>query len=666
MSNVLTGRIGLSPTMIGRASALDRVRSVVEQADSRCSDLPSGRAGRRRGRHRQDPPGARDARRSAGRRAGVLRRRRAWLAGPLVRPRPRSWRRPVRRIPPARRWPPSDAAAAAGGAVVVVEDLHWIDVDSAAFIDDVARQAVADVGHHRHVPIVRPPSRCARRRSGAAARAAQRGRAHPPRSAEPQRGRGDDDRHRRPAGVVGGDRGRHSPQRRRAVRRRRAACAAPTSIGAATTSSTSQLPWSLEEAVRQQLADLTPSERVLIDALAVFAQPAGFEVLTAITGLDEDQLLGQLRGLVERGVIVEPRDDRLWFGHALVADSVLHQLLGSRAPTSARALLRDPRPRRARRLRRPGAPRPWRRSLRRDHRHRGPRCARVPRPRFVVPGAAAGVRRPGRGRRATRTCSRWPRRLRGASTSSARRSDHAHRWLELATDGRSRIDAMRYVSRSALRARRPGGQRRGDRSADRRGRTAGGVARCRRDRHHRRHRSCRGRHRPAEDVAPRPDAVDVGRAGHRARPRRRRRMGRGAGHGRAGERAAGALRPSRRAGGAARGDRGCHRTGRRRAAQPSAEQHDGARPADVRHRARQLRQQLRDTATASGFDKLGRAAGGVVGRAGGAVRGRPRRVPAAARGVAVVAPVGQPPVRCCRPSWCRCTSRRGVSPTPAS
>ena len=29
-----------------------------------------------------------------------------------------------------------------------------------------------------------------------------------------------------------------------------------------------------------------------------------------------------------RGVVVEPRDDRLWFAHALVADSVLHQLLG--------------------------------------------------------------------------------------------------------------------------------------------------------------------------------------------------------------------------------------------------------------------------------------------------------------------------------------------------
>lgn len=89
-----------------------------------------------------------------------------------------------------------------------------------------------------------------------------------------------------------------------------------------------QLPWSLEDAVRQQVTGLTPAERSIIEALAVFGQPAGFEVLIEITGCDEQELITHLRGLVERGVLVEPRDDRLWFGHALVAESVTQQLLG--------------------------------------------------------------------------------------------------------------------------------------------------------------------------------------------------------------------------------------------------------------------------------------------------------------------------------------------------
>jgi DNA-binding CsgD family transcriptional regulator len=89
-----------------------------------------------------------------------------------------------------------------------------------------------------------------------------------------------------------------------------------------------QLPWSLEEAVRQQLADLAPPERLVVDALGVFGVPAPFELLAELTGLDERELLVLLRHLVERGVVEESRDDRLWFAHALLADAVPHQLLG--------------------------------------------------------------------------------------------------------------------------------------------------------------------------------------------------------------------------------------------------------------------------------------------------------------------------------------------------
>lgn len=53
---------------------------------------------------------------------------------------------------------------------------------------------------------------------------------------------------------------------------------------------TSQLPWSLNEAVRQQVIDLPDDERRVIDALAVFGDPAPFDVLMAISDLTEDRL----------------------------------------------------------------------------------------------------------------------------------------------------------------------------------------------------------------------------------------------------------------------------------------------------------------------------------------------------------------------------------------
>jgi DNA-binding CsgD family transcriptional regulator len=91
---------------------------------------------------------------------------------------------------------------------------------------------------------------------------------------------------------------------------------------------TAQLPWSLDEAVRQQLAGLAPDERRVMDALAVFGDPAPFDVLRVVCDLDDDQLLHALRSMVAQGIAVEPSDDTFWFTHALVADAVQQQLLG--------------------------------------------------------------------------------------------------------------------------------------------------------------------------------------------------------------------------------------------------------------------------------------------------------------------------------------------------
>lgn len=89
-----------------------------------------------------------------------------------------------------------------------------------------------------------------------------------------------------------------------------------------------QLPWSLEEAVRQQLSGLADDERKVVDVLAVFGDPMPFKVLESVSELDDPRLLAALRTLVTQGVVVEPTDDTFWFAHALVADAVQQQLLG--------------------------------------------------------------------------------------------------------------------------------------------------------------------------------------------------------------------------------------------------------------------------------------------------------------------------------------------------
>ncbi len=89
-----------------------------------------------------------------------------------------------------------------------------------------------------------------------------------------------------------------------------------------------QLPWSLEEAVNQQLVALAPEERNVVEALAVFGDPATFEVLGEVSEIDETTLLTALRSLCDRGVIVEHADDVFWFAHVLVSEAVHNQLLG--------------------------------------------------------------------------------------------------------------------------------------------------------------------------------------------------------------------------------------------------------------------------------------------------------------------------------------------------
>ena len=88
------------------------------------------------------------------------------------------------------------------------------------------------------------------------------------------------------------------------------------------------LPWSLEEAVRQQVAELEHGHRRLVEALAVYGRSASFDALRIVTEAAEDELLDDLRALAAVGVVIETSDDQFWFSHALVAEAIVDQLLG--------------------------------------------------------------------------------------------------------------------------------------------------------------------------------------------------------------------------------------------------------------------------------------------------------------------------------------------------
>eukprot|EP01036_Dinobryon_divergens_P002099 gene2099-2757_t len=152
MPGVLTGRIGMSPAMIGRTGVLHRLRSLIDEADAQCSDLPivalvAGEAGIGKTRLVRevldeiaaDPGG--DVVVFAG----------AAEPGSLAR----SYDLVAQLAPAGSAQPAVDALAriteiasppvGEGRTVVVVaDDLHWVDAESAGFIDELAHAGGRD------------------------------------------------------------------------------------------------------------------------------------------------------------------------------------------------------------------------------------------------------------------------------------------------------------------------------------------------------------------------------------------------------------------------------------------------------------------------------------------------------------------------------------------
>jgi DNA-binding CsgD family transcriptional regulator len=88
------------------------------------------------------------------------------------------------------------------------------------------------------------------------------------------------------------------------------------------------LPWSLAETLRRQVDHLEPGLQRMVEAAAMLGYRIPFDLLAAVTGKDEGELIAALRQLVGEGVLVESGEDEFAFRHALVREAVTERLLG--------------------------------------------------------------------------------------------------------------------------------------------------------------------------------------------------------------------------------------------------------------------------------------------------------------------------------------------------
>ncbi|UWP84645.1 LuxR C-terminal-related transcriptional regulator [Dactylosporangium fulvum] len=88
------------------------------------------------------------------------------------------------------------------------------------------------------------------------------------------------------------------------------------------------LPWNVAEALRRQLDDLDTGELRIVEAAAVLGRKVPFDLLAAVTGHDENELIDALRDLVRRGLMVETGDDEFSFRHALTREALVDEMLG--------------------------------------------------------------------------------------------------------------------------------------------------------------------------------------------------------------------------------------------------------------------------------------------------------------------------------------------------
>jgi predicted ATPase len=77
-----------------------------------------------------------------------------------------------------------------------------------------------------------------------------------------------------------------------------------------------------------RLDDLSPEQRRVVDAAAILGRRISFDLLTAVAGSGEDELIAILRQLVAGNVMVEKEPDVFAFRHALTREAIAGRLLG--------------------------------------------------------------------------------------------------------------------------------------------------------------------------------------------------------------------------------------------------------------------------------------------------------------------------------------------------
>ncbi len=88
------------------------------------------------------------------------------------------------------------------------------------------------------------------------------------------------------------------------------------------------LPWTIAEAVRRQLDSLDAEVRAVVSAASVLGRRVPFDLLAAVTALDESTLIEHLRAAVDAGLIVEADADVFSFHHDLAREAIESGLLG--------------------------------------------------------------------------------------------------------------------------------------------------------------------------------------------------------------------------------------------------------------------------------------------------------------------------------------------------
>ena len=329
LNQVLGGRVGLSPVMVGRSAAYAQLRSLMPTASVTVADLPTvalvaGEAGVGKTRLLRElvadlPSGI-----------TVL----SGAADPDALGRPYSLAAAVLPGPPSGFTDPDAVVARFAErigddpAIVIFEDLHWADAESATVIDRLAQLSCPRlllIGTYRPDDLSRrlPGGdlllRLERRHAVEQVRLDRLDRndvgalvaaiySSPPTSAVIE--------------AVSTRSGGNPFLIEEIVAATGCREGSPSDLLAA------RLPWSLEEAVRSQLEGLTTPERRVLEAAAVCGPTTRFEALARAADMPEDALLEVLRRLVDANLLVEADDDRFSFRHALVSDEVERQLLG--------------------------------------------------------------------------------------------------------------------------------------------------------------------------------------------------------------------------------------------------------------------------------------------------------------------------------------------------